>query len=177
MEIILILLGFTVPVFYIVGLVEVFGSIFPSKKGKKEPDQVSAGSAIENYLLSEVKKALEDGDVAKAKQLLSVSGKKIETEQSVPEVKVENAIDTEKIGSFFENWYSDNSINLLLYLGAFFIIVSAGTFVGFNWESFTGEVKANLISLMTFAFFGSGYLLYSFAPKVRRAGLTFAYPI
>src|SRR3989344_5428725 len=44
----------------------------------------------------------------------------------------------EDVENWWENWYQDNNINLLLYIGSFLIVSSAAIFVGFNWESFTG---------------------------------------
>ncbi|OGY25601.1 MAG: hypothetical protein A2Z11_04665 [Candidatus Woykebacteria bacterium RBG_16_43_9] len=74
--------------------------------------------------------------------------------------------------NFFSNWYSDNSINLLLYLGAFLIVASASIFVGFQWETIGGAVKASLLSALIVAFFGSGALFYNIS-KIKQAGATF----
>ena len=70
------------------------------------------------------------------------------------------------------NWYSDNSINLLLYLGAFLIVASASIYVGFSWETLGGVMKATFFSLLTLAFFGFGTWFYS-VPKIKNAGATF----
>src|SRR4030042_4238251 len=74
--------------------------------------------------------------------------------------------------NLISNWYSDNSINLLLYLGAFLIVASASIYVGFAWETIGGVSKAALLSLLTLAFFGFGTWFYN-VPKIKQAGATF----
>jgi hypothetical protein len=78
----------------------------------------------------------------------------------------------EEWSNFWTNWYSDNSINLLLYLGAFLIVASASIYVGFQWETIGGVSKAALLSLLTFTFFGFGAWFYN-VPKIKQAGATF----
>jgi len=70
------------------------------------------------------------------------------------------------------NWYSDNSINSLLYLGSFLIVASASIYVGFTWETLGGVVKALLLSVLILAFFGFGVWFYNL-PKIKNAGATF----
>lgn len=77
------------------------------------------------------------------------------------------------VNDWWDKWYQENSINLLLYIGAFLIVSSAAIFVGFNWESFTGTFKAMILSLITIAFFGAGFFFYHETPKLRNAGSTF----
>lgn len=70
------------------------------------------------------------------------------------------------------NWYSENTINLFLYIGAFFVIASASIFVGFQWESLQGITKALIISILTISFFIIGFFTYS-KPKIKTAGRVF----
>ncbi len=70
------------------------------------------------------------------------------------------------------SWYDDNSINLLLYVGAFLVIAAASIFVGFSWEVIDGVLKALLLTLVAVGFFGSGLQLYK-STKTRSAGTTF----
>jgi len=72
----------------------------------------------------------------------------------------------------WENWYSDNSINLLLYLGSFLIVASATIYVGFQWATLGGVMKAAFFSLLSLAFFGFGVWFYN-VPKIKTAGATF----
>jgi len=76
------------------------------------------------------------------------------------------------IGDLWHNWYSDNSINLLLYLGAFLIVAAASIFVGFQWDTLSGIVKAVVLTALAAAFFVSG-LWFQSIPKIKTAGTTF----
>lgn len=76
------------------------------------------------------------------------------------------------VGVLWSNWYSNNSINLLLYIGAFLIVSSASIFVGFQWQEIGGGFKALLLSMITAAFFGFGVWFHRM-PKIRNAGATF----
>ncbi len=76
------------------------------------------------------------------------------------------------VSTLASNWYTDNSINLLLYIGAFLIVASASIFVGFQWETISGIDKAMIISVLTGLWFIFGIWFYGI-PKVRSAGLTF----
>jgi hypothetical protein len=72
----------------------------------------------------------------------------------------------------WENWYTENSINLLLYVGAFLIVASAATFVGFQWQTIDGVVKALLLTAIAIIFFTCG-IWFTYLPKVRSAGIIF----
>lgn len=72
----------------------------------------------------------------------------------------------------FSNWYSKNSINLLLYIGAFLIVSSASIFIGFQWETISGNLKAIFLTFITLGFFGFG-LWFHTLPKIKNAGSTF----
>lgn len=74
--------------------------------------------------------------------------------------------------NIWSRWYSNNSINLLLYMGAFLIIASASIFVGFQWETLSGVIKASFLTLVAIAFFGFGIWFFNI-PKIRNAGNTF----
>ncbi|HSX58527.1 MAG TPA: hypothetical protein VLE47_04660 [Candidatus Saccharimonadales bacterium] len=101
------------------------------------------------------------------------------TEQVVPtEAVVSNPTpstppkESVDLGKVWDNWYSDNSINLLLYIGAFLIIASASIFVGFNWATLNGSIKALVLTLLNVAFFGFGFWFYN-TSKIKTAGATF----
>lgn len=80
---------------------------------------------------------------------------------------------TQDSESWWDRWYEENNINLLLYIGAFLIVSSAVIFVGFNWSTFSGAFKAFVLSLITLSFFGSGFFFYKEMPKLKNAGSTF----
>lgn len=79
----------------------------------------------------------------------------------------------ESLENWWERWYEENNINLLLYIGTFLIISSAAIFVGFNWQNFSGPFKSSILSLITFAFFAAGVFFYIEMPKLKNAGSTF----
>jgi hypothetical protein len=63
-------------------------------------------------------------------------------------------------------------INLLLFLGAFFVVIAALIFVGTQWETFGAEAKAGIMLGFTLGFIVAGLLCVRL-PKVRPAGQTF----
>ena len=65
-----------------------------------------------------------------------------------------------------------NTTDLMLYLGAFLIIAAASIFVGFQWEAYSGTLKSSLLTLVAFAFLGTGVFLTRFK-KIAQAGWTF----
>lgn len=65
------------------------------------------------------------------------------------------------------------NINILLYLGAFFIIVAAGVFVGSTYNSINDTSKVFLLGLFAAAFYLSGLALYRLTDKIKPAGVTF----
>lgn len=66
-----------------------------------------------------------------------------------------------------------DNINLLLYLGAFLVVVSAGIFVGYNFEVLSGTFKTTFLALFAIIFYVVGLGLFLKAPKLRPAGITF----
>jgi hypothetical protein len=69
--------------------------------------------------------------------------------------------------------HSLDNINLLLFLGAFLVVVSAGIFVGYNFSTLSGGFKTGFLALFATTFYVSGIVLYLRAPKLRPAGTTF----
>ncbi|HEX5503330.1 MAG TPA: hypothetical protein VFW96_11965 [Thermomicrobiales bacterium] len=70
-------------------------------------------------------------------------------------------------GGFADAW-----VNILLYLGAFFVVMAAVIFVAYSWRSLGGPAKAGLMLGFTAAFLGAGALCLRL-PRVRLAGHTF----
>ncbi len=93
---------------------------------------------------------------------------RFETTPAVPETSV-----GESLENWWDRWYEENNINLLLYIGTFLIISSAAIFVGFNWQTFSGPFKSSILTLITFAFFAAGFFFYIETPKLKNAGSTF----
>lgn len=99
----------------------------------------------------------------------------VEAEKKQPlviETKQTHIVHYHESSSIVENWYKTNSVNLLLYIGAFLIVSSAAIFVGFQWETIAGIVKASLLTLLALIFFSCGVWFYSL-PKIKNAGATF----
>lgn len=63
-------------------------------------------------------------------------------------------------------------INLVLFLGAFFVVIAALIFVGTQWASIGAWAKAAIMAGFTLGFIGVGLLCVRL-PKVRPAGHTF----
>lgn len=65
------------------------------------------------------------------------------------------------------------NINILLYLGAFLVVVSAGIFVGFNYQLLSNNTKVFFIFAFAMIFYFCGLGLYRLTVKLTPAGLTF----
>ncbi len=65
------------------------------------------------------------------------------------------------------------NINILLYLGAFFVVIAAGIFVGSTYQSITPGGQVFIMALFTAAFYLTGIGLYRFTDKIKPAGVTF----
>lgn len=63
--------------------------------------------------------------------------------------------------------------NLLLYLGAFLIVVAALIFVGYSYEYMSASVKILLLTAFSIGFYVAGLYAYFFYKRVRPAALTF----
>jgi hypothetical protein len=75
--------------------------------------------------------------------------------------------------SFADHFKSLQNINILLYLGAFMIVVSAGIFVGFNYQSLSGTYKTTFLAIFALTFYLTGLVLYLKSTNIKEAGLTF----
>jgi len=69
-------------------------------------------------------------------------------------------------------WLAEQAPNLLLYLGAFLVVMAALVFVGTSGEAISGAVRVAMLASFTAAFLAIGWLCYRF-PRVRIAGYTF----
>jgi hypothetical protein len=69
-------------------------------------------------------------------------------------------------------WLVEQQANLLLYLGAFLVVIAALIFVSYSKESISGGIKMALLCGYTLAFLATGVLCLRF-PRVQQAGLVF----
>ena len=56
----------------------------------------------------------------------------------------------------WRNWYRDNAINLLLYLGAFLIVAAVSLFVGFQWKNLDSTTRFGVVIAFTIAWYVAG---------------------
>jgi len=73
-----------------------------------------------------------------------------------------------------ERFKSIDNINILLYIGAFLVVISAGIFVGFNYATLTGSFKTIFLAIFALVFYLAGLIIYLKSEKMKPAGLTFA---
>ncbi len=170
---ILFLLLLTIPIFYIYGII-----CFIRNFGSKNNPQT-----ITQAVIKELSKKAAESPTKTIKELLEEykndpAALSVEDADSQPTaIRLHEHVKTyaapkEAQPSFLNTWYSNNSINLLLYIGAFFIVSAAAIFVGFQWETISGVTKALLLTLVLVGFFGFGFWFYSL-PKIKNAGETF----
>ena len=67
-----------------------------------------------------------------------------------------------------------DNINVLLYLGAFLVVVSVGIFVGYNFAEISGIGKTALVAAFALLFYVSGLILYKTSQALKPAGITFS---
>jgi hypothetical protein len=66
-----------------------------------------------------------------------------------------------------------HNANILLYLGAFLMVVAASIFVSGNPELLGGWAKTTIIGVFCLLFYASGLALYTGTKKLKPAGITF----
>jgi len=69
-------------------------------------------------------------------------------------------------------WLVEQQANLLLYLGAFLVVIAALVFVSYSKESISSGIKMALLCTYTLAFLATGVLCLKF-PRVQQAGIVF----
>lgn len=189
------LLVLTVPVFYVIGLVTIIKFLFGNSSDSKERRK----ALFLKEVLPDLRNVLKQSDTKKSLSSLVESYKKLiqkyeyfeegktsllnaPVEVEVKPATVNTPREVEKptrvttpqvdIGKLWANWYSNNSINLLLYVGAFLIVASGAIFVGFQWGTIAGVIKASAFSLLTILFLICGLLFYRIK-SIQSAGFTF----
>ena len=70
------------------------------------------------------------------------------------------------------SWLTEQAPNILLYLGAFLVVMAALVFVGTSPEAISGVGRMAMLASFTAAFLAVGWLCYRI-PRVRIAGYTF----
>lgn len=72
-----------------------------------------------------------------------------------------------------EAFKSLDNINIILYLGAFLVVVSAAIFIAYNYNALSGGFKTSFLAIFAAIFYLLGLLLYLKLPKLKPAGATF----
>ncbi len=75
-------------------------------------------------------------------------------------------------GFSWRNWYQENTVNLLLYLGAFLIVAAVSLFVGFQWQNFGGTMRFAVVLLFTLGWYAGG-LIVERSLKLESVGIAF----
>ena len=70
------------------------------------------------------------------------------------------------------DWLVEQQANLLLYLGAFLVVIAALVFVSYSKEAISSGAKMALLCVYTLAFLATGVFCFKF-PRVRQAGIVF----
>lgn len=173
-----LLLLISVPFFYFYGLISFIITITKVSNTKN-----TSVDTFEKKFIADLKKAAETNPHVSLKEFLDTYKKEQANEKEVP---TPSSVVTPKFtqtiphthtkehddSDIISNWYRNNSVNLLLYIGAFLIVSSAAIFVGFQWDTISGIMKASMLTILAFAFFFSGIWFYSI-PKIKNAGTTF----
>ncbi len=193
MELLLgVLIALSSPVFYIIGLVVFIQWLVRGGKSADAVARAKAAADVRAAALGQSPKVVEslmriagalDGTAAFDAALPPGAPAHADTgagvvhrgttaswEVPAPEAtKPATGLNTD-IGAAFHNM---DNINLILYLGAFLIVVSAGIFVGYNFEVLSGVFKTMFLGLFAAAFYAVGLMLYLWSKKLRPAGVTF----
>lgn len=172
------LLLLSIPIFYLIGFIKFISWFFRDDKHHelKDPNEAQYLERVIHELSSIVKtqpmKTVQDVMQQYQEKLANLSQAKPGLQVHKSEQQKDLPLLHKDVGNIWQNWYTHNSINLLLYLGAFLIVMSASIFVSFQWETISGVTKASLLCVLALTFFICG-LWFHRVPKIQTAGATF----
>jgi hypothetical protein len=194
MEFIYVILGISIPIFYIWGVIACIQTLFV-----KKPNTPQLPPWSQNLMRTLIARMEENPNVTVMQFLQEIGVVTIEkdTDEAIEtddELSFEEALadepSTPRIASLiinpqparpmqpaepafsWSNWYQDNAINLLLYLGAFLIVAAVTLFVGFQWENFNSITRFTIVILFTVAWYVAGFVANRFR-GLELAGMTF----
>ena len=122
----LIIWAISIPFFYIWGFISFIRFL---DRGSRKQSSIADRNDFLKTTISELKNAVSENPDKKLTDLLTTYEEELKRLPPVESTQsVEPATQAHNDDSF-QNWYKDNSINLLLYIGAFLIIVSASIYV------------------------------------------------
>jgi hypothetical protein len=139
------------------------------------PDQRRQGIA---FVLNELERLRDEGEVgedvylrlrARYLELLAPSGAPAMTPVPAAPAAPRPAAAAKREGL---GWLAEQQANLLLYLGAFLIVIAALVYVGTSGQAMAGAVKMALLVAYTLAFIAAGVVCLRYE-RVRQAGVVF----
>lgn len=176
-----IIIVISFPIFYIYGIISFF------RKINGDVDKSTLIKTLEkianNTKSSEIKNAistvlthLDSTTYISSNTIIIPQQSRIEHgSEPAHETSITQSAAPEKLTteSLRESFKSLENINVLMYLGAFFIVVAGSIFVGFSYETLSGIFKTALVTLTAGAFYLLGLYFYTQTKKIQPAGLTF----
>ncbi len=171
-----IIFFFTVPVFYIIGLVTIIRFFTDMAKPTGSRTSQDLASQLRQIALSESNPDTKSYYNYTAQLLISgpsTGVSMVDTPASVSPASPEPTQPNWTSMDIGKALHQVDNINLILYLGAFLMVVSAGIFVGYNFSVLSGTFKTLLIAGFVALFYVSGLYFYLRMPKLRPAGVTF----
>lgn len=181
-----ILFLISIPVFYIYGIIQALSKnkneqllrqkiIKELLAGSQESSQEKERTALQiaaEYLRSKAQLPIVSIDSPSSLPIVVTSNnEKAQIESTEPvELTVKNNLPTNSTESPF---HSLENINILLYLGAFLVIVACGIFANYSYASLDGFMKTVLMGVFSAVFYLVGLLMYQRLPKVRPASIVF----
>ncbi len=169
-----VILFFTVPFLSFIGLITVVAYIIKSfsssnpSLSERETFLRQSLTELERVSMSSPSRTVRDQMDVYRKELAIITHntKPVEEMQRKNSEEKKKSLLYQDLSTIKDNWYAENSISLLLYLGAFMIVASASIFVGFQWETISGVLKAFVLSCITLAFFICGVWFFK-SPKLK----------
>lgn len=174
-----IIIVISFPIFYIYGII----SFFRNHNGDVDKNALSKSlSKIGDSTNSaEIKKAittvltyLDSAQYAPSNTIVIPQQSRItNTDEAPAENFVIQTTPPEKITteSLKESFKSLENINVLMYLGAFFIVVAGSIFVGFSYEYLSGILKTAIVALTASTFYFLGLYFYTQTKKLNQPDL------
>ena len=136
----------SIPVFYIMGAIKFFSLVSRNKSHSNTTHTPSQRQEYLNNAIQDLQTKVTQNPSITAQELLQLYRQEvIQPESSNPSPQPHQTTTTplpqptqprptstlqQPISNIWGNWYSSNSINLILYIGAFFILASASIFIG-----------------------------------------------
>ncbi|MEO0564000.1 MAG: DUF2157 domain-containing protein, partial [Chloroflexota bacterium] len=184
-EILGILLVLSLPVFYLWGMVSFFRTVFGGGGRNRQADAERAAEN-EDLMHELRRRAINEPDLGirtflrqylgyeempAEDEMASVSEAEVDTASAVLDEPIPAAERPAKRkvddvpaapapapqpGFDLGRWYQENTVNLLLYLGAFLIVAAAALFVGFQWQNLGGTFRFALVVMFTVGWYAGG---------------------